>query len=145
MLGSAEQDAFVSRSVVAIVTTIRADGSPASSMVAFARRDDRLFFTTNVQRAKARMLERDSRATVVVLNQHEPWSFVSIDGDVVIHRNNPPELRQLMLDAVDHPDYVWSRNFTETAIAADGRAMFELVPTRVSGVVALRGILATDE
>jgi PPOX class probable F420-dependent enzyme len=144
MLGSSEHDAFIARSVTAIVTTIRADGSSASSMVAFARRDDRLFFTTGLQRAKARMLQRDARATVVVLNQHEPWSFVSIEGDVIIHRDNPSELRQLILDAVDHPDYVWSREFTETAITADGRAMFELVPRRVSGVVAPRESQSAD-
>ena len=77
-------------------------------MVSFARLGDRLYFTTTMNRAKARMLQRDPHAALTVLNPHEPWSFVSVDGTVVIHRDNP-----------DGP----------------GRAMFELVPSRVSGVV----------
>ncbi|HAN36865.1 MAG TPA: hypothetical protein DCQ52_16010 [Acidimicrobiaceae bacterium] len=135
MLGSAEQDEFVSRSVIAIVTTVRQDGSPSSSMVSFARLGDRLYFTTTMNRAKARMLQRDPHAALTVLNPHEPWSFVSVDGTVVIHRDNPAALRALILDRVDHPDYRWSRSEVEQMIDGPGRAMFELVPSRVSGVV----------
>ena len=43
MLGSVEQDEFVTRSTIAIVTTLRLDGSPSSSRVSFARRGDHLF------------------------------------------------------------------------------------------------------
>ena len=40
MIGSEAQDAFVGRSMIAIATTIRTDGSPSSSMVSFVRDGD---------------------------------------------------------------------------------------------------------
>jgi PPOX class probable F420-dependent enzyme len=135
MLGTSAQDGFITRSIAAIVTTTRADGSAASSMVSFARLEDRLFFTTTMDRAKAKMLVRDPRATLAILNPHEPWSFVSVEGDVTIHYDNPAELRELILQSTDHPDNPWSRAEIEQMITAPGRAMFELLPTRISGVV----------
>ena len=136
MLGTAEQDAFVSRSVIALVTTLRVDGSPMSSMVSFARRGDELFFTTTMDRAKGRTLARDPRTALTILNPAEPWSFVSVEGEVVIHRDNPLELRDLILDYCGrHPAYTWSRDEIATMIAAPGRAVFEVHPTRVSGAV----------
>jgi hypothetical protein len=81
MLGSPEQDYFVSRGIIAMPTTVRRDGSPASSMVSYARRGDRVFFTTTLG-AQA-------------------------------------EIEQM--------------------ISAPGRAVFELAPTRVSGVLLTLG------
>lgn len=100
MFGTEDQDEFVERCVIAILTTLRAHGSPASSMVSFARRADRLFFTTTLDRVKGRSLVRDPRCTVTVINQREPWSFVAVEGHVVVHFDNPPELRQLILGLV---------------------------------------------
>jgi PPOX class probable F420-dependent enzyme len=135
MLGTENEDAFVSRSVIALVTTVRSNGTPSTSMVSFARRGDRLFFTTTLDRVKGRSLVRDPRCGITVVNPHEPWSFVSVEGEVVIHSDNPAELRQLILDLVDHPDYPWSRDEVEPMVVAPRRAIFELVPHRVSGVV----------
>ena len=135
MLGSVEQDGFVARSIIAIVTTLRTDGSPAASMVSFARRRDQLFFTTTLTRLKGRSLARDPRCGLTVVNPHEPWSFVSIEGRVVIHRDNPAELRELILDSVGHPDYPWTRDEVEAMATAPDRAIFEMTPDRVSGVV----------
>ncbi len=138
MLGSFDQDEFVTRSIIAIITTLRRDGSPSSSMVSFARRGDHLFFTTTMERAKGKMLANDPRVTITIVNPHEPWSFVTVDGKVIIHRDNPPELQQLILDGADHPDYPWPRTDIEQMISAPGRAIFELVSNRVSGVVMPR-------
>lgn len=135
MIGTAAQDAFISRSVIAILTTVRPDGSPSSSMVSFARRDDRLYFTTTVNRHKGRMLARDPRCTLTILNPSEPWSFVAVDGSVIIHEDNPADLRALVLELVERPDFPWSRADIEQMITGPGRAMYEFVPTRVSGVV----------
>ncbi len=135
MLGSIEQDEFVSRNVIAIATTVRRDGSPSSSTVSFARAGDHLYFTTTLHRAKGRMLLRDPRLALTVLDPHAPWSFVVVEGSVTIHRDNPANLRDLILDRCEHPDYPWSRSEVEQMIVGPGRAVFELVPTRVSGVV----------
>ena len=135
MIGTEDHDAFVSRSVIGLVTTVRSDGTPSTSMVSFARRGNRLYFTTTLDRVKGRSLVRDPRCGITILNPHEPWSFVNVEGEVVIHRDNPIELRQLILDLVEHPDYPWSREEITPMLESVGRAMFELVPHRVSGVV----------
>ncbi len=138
MLGTAEQDAFVSRSLIAIVTTLRADGTPSNSIVSFARREDCLLFSTTIRRLKGKTLARDPQASLTVLNPHEPWSYVSIEGRVTIHRDNPAELRKLMLDCwIGNPDYIWSREEVEPMMVAPGRAVFELEPARVSGALIL--------
>lgn len=139
MIGTQDQDAFVSRSVIALVTVVRSSGCPSTSMVSFARAGDRLFFTTTLDRLKGRALARDPRCSLTILNPHEPWSFVSVDGAVVIHRDNPTELRALILDSAGHPDYPWTREEIEPLLVAPGRAMFELTPQRVTGVVLPRG------
>jgi PPOX class probable F420-dependent enzyme len=135
MLGTNDHDEFITRSIIAIATTLRADGSPASSMISFVRLDDRLYFTTTMDRLKGRSLARDPRVTLTVLNPHEPWSFVSVEGLVRIHRDNPPELRSLVVALADHPDYPWSRSEVDAMVTAPGRAIFELNADRVSGVV----------
>lgn len=135
MLGSADQDDFITRSLIAVVTTVRADGSPSSSMVSFARRNDHLYFTTTLDRLKGRTLQHDPRLSLTVLNPHEPWSYMCVEGQVTIHRDNPTELRDLILALVDHPDYPWPRDEVEAMLTAPGRAMFELLPNRVTGVV----------
>ena len=68
------------------------------------------------------MLANDPRATITVLNPHEPWSFVTVDGKITIHRDNPPELQQMILDGADHPDYPWPHTDIEQMISAPGRA-----------------------
>ena len=80
MIGTSAQDVFISSSVIGLLTTIRNDGSPSSSMVSFARRSDRLFFSTTVDRLKGRMLSRDRRCGLTVLNPKEPWSFVVVEA-----------------------------------------------------------------
>lgn len=105
-------------------------------MVGFARRGDSLYFSTTTDRLKGRTLARDARACLTVLHAREPWSFVSIEGLVTIHTDNPQELRDLLLDySGKHPDYAWERSEIAVMIAAPGRAIFQLEPTRVSGVV----------
>lgn len=91
-----------------------------------------------MDRAKGKMLANNPRANLTALNPHEPWSFVVVEGAVTIHRHNPVELQQLILDGADHPDYPWTRTEVGEMISAPGRAMFELVPNRVSGVVMPR-------
>ena len=72
MIGSEDLDAFVSRSQTAIVTTMRKDGSPSSSMIGDARDGDRLLFSTTVDRVKGRTLARDRRAAICIINENEP-------------------------------------------------------------------------
>jgi len=141
MLGKPEFDAFITRSFTAIVSTVRGSGTPASSMVSYARLDDAIYFSTTLDRLKGKSLVRDPRLALCVINDHEPNAYVTVEGSVIIHRDNPTALHERMYaywqGFVDsHPAGPWSlfgRANLEKMWAAPGRAIFEVHATRVSG------------
>ncbi len=143
MIGSEEIDAFVSRSQTAIVTTVRTNGSPSSSMIGFARVGDRLLFSSTVDGVRGRTLARDPRAAMCVINENEPNAFAAVEGTVTIHTDNPTELHEQMFayrdGLVDHfPMGFWATAGHEAVgkmWAEPGRAVYELTPTRVSGMI----------
>lgn len=143
MLGSDKVDAFITRSFTGIVTTVRRDGTPASSMVSYARLGDRLYFSTALDRLKGRSLARDPRLVLCAVNDLEPNSYASVEGQVVIHRDNPKDLHERMFAfwagfVERHPASPWAafgRKSLEKMWAEPGRAIFELLPARVSGQV----------
>ena len=68
MIGTPEQDAFVNKQKWAVVTTLRADGSPTNSIIFFARDGDTLIFSTTADRLKTKTLKRDNRIAICVLD-----------------------------------------------------------------------------
>ena len=143
MIGTRDLDSFISRSQTAIATTIREDGSPSSSMISYARDGDRLYFSTTTDRVKGRTLARDPRVALCIINLDAPDSFVSVEGTVTIHRDNPKELRELLFRYWDkllpnYPKGMWAtegREQIEPMLTQAGRAIFEVTPTRVSGFI----------
>lgn len=141
VIGTPEQDAFISRSFAAIVSTVRKDGTPATSMIFYGRSGDRLFFSTVRTRVKGRTLARDPRLTLTILNTNEPNSFLSVEGTVIVHEDNAPARRELLYRYWDgvtrlHPGSAWrsgGREATEQLFTQPGRAIYEVVPMRVSG------------
>ena len=141
MIGTPEQDAFVSRSFAAIASTVRKDGTSAASMIFYGREGDKLLFSTVRTRVKGRTLERDPRLTLTVINTNEPNSFISVEGSVVVYEDNAPERREQLYRYWDkvtaiHPGSAWNsggRESTEALFTQPGRAIYELTPTRVSG------------
>ena len=66
---SEAQRAFIrDNAFYAVVTTLRADGSPHSTVVWVTEENGKVLFNTAYPRVKARDLERDPRASVVVLD-----------------------------------------------------------------------------
>ena len=72
---------------------------------------------------------------MTILNPESPWSFVSVEGLVTVHEDNPIELRRIFLGSTEHPLYPMNPADVDEMIGQPGRAMFELVATRVAGVV----------
>ena len=141
MLGNAEFDAYISRSFTGIVTTVRKDGSPASSMISYARLGDSLYFSTTLGRFKGKSLQGDPRLALCVVNDREPNAYVTVEGSVVIHRDNPKALHERMFTfwagfVELHPKSPWvffGRETLESMWSQPGRAIFEIKATRVSG------------
>ena len=141
MIGTPEQDAFISRSFSAIASTVRADGTVASSMIFYGRDGDRLWFSTVQDRVKGRTIARDPRITICIANTNEPNSFVTVQGSVEAYLDNPAERREAVYPDWGsvtrlHPapgGHNGGRESTEALFTQRGRAVYAVTPRRVSG------------
>lgn len=85
MIGSNElEDRFITDHRWAVLTTLRADGQPLSSVVAYARDGDTLLVSTPGTTFKRRSLDRDARVSCCVVSNREPFNFVNIEGRATI-------------------------------------------------------------
>ena len=74
------QRAFLENSFVGVVTDLRPDGSPHSTVVWVDVDDDGVSFNTAWPRAKPRHLAADPRMSLTVLDPGDPYRWISIDG-----------------------------------------------------------------
>jgi PPOX class probable F420-dependent enzyme len=65
-----------------VVTTLRKDGSPHSTVVWVDEQDGEILFNTAYPRAKARHLDRDPRASVVVVDPEDAYRWLAVSGPV---------------------------------------------------------------
>ena len=64
----------------AVVTTLRKDGSPHSTIVWVDWDDENAVFNTTMFRAKGHNLTREPRVSVVVWDRENPYRYLSIEG-----------------------------------------------------------------
>jgi PPOX class probable F420-dependent enzyme len=74
------QRAFLGKPYVGVVTDLRPDGSPHSTVVWVDVDDDGVSFNTAWPRAKPRYLEQDPRVSLTVLDPEDPYRWISITG-----------------------------------------------------------------
>ena len=65
---------------VGVLTTLRADGSPHSTVVWVDVEDGVVSFNTEEGRAKVRHVDDDPRVSLLVLDPSDPYKWVSITG-----------------------------------------------------------------
>ena len=127
-------DSFISDHRWAVLTTLRKNGQPVSSVVAYARDGDTLVISTPGGTFKRRSLARDPRATLCVITNQEPFNFVSVEGPVDIETDNLLEdTRKVFRNIADagwqEPEDLngWLRD--------QQRVILRLRPARVYGVI----------
>src|SRR6188474_173189 len=74
------QRAFLEYPFVGVVTDLRPDGSPHSTVVWVDVDDEGVSFNTAWPRAKPRYLEDDPRLSLVVLDPQDPYRWIAITG-----------------------------------------------------------------
>jgi PPOX class probable F420-dependent enzyme len=77
---TAAQRAFLENPFVGVVTDLRSDGSPHSTVVWVDVDDDGVSFNTAWPRAKPRHLSADPRVSLTVLDPGDPYRWISISG-----------------------------------------------------------------
>lgn len=78
---------------VGALTTLGADGTPHTTPVWIDRDGDDVLMSTTTNRVKARNLERDPRAGVLVIDPDNPVGYFSINGLVTLE---PDEEKALL-------------------------------------------------
>lgn len=137
MIGTPNQDAFLNRTKMAVVTTLRKDGSPASSVIFFARDGDTLFFSTTASRFKARSLANDARIAITAVEDPPAYGYVTVEGTATIlspeHGDDiiTPHLK-LQETMTGQPVQVSDQ--LRERLAREGRVIVRVTPTRVHGV-----------
>jgi len=134
MIGTAEQDAFINKNKWAVVTTLRKDGSPTSSVIFFARDGDELIFSTTEDRFKTKTIDNDARISFCVLDDGAPYGFVTVEGNATIQREDVVSLHTLIVSAMRGGQFDPPEGYAER-LDQEGRLVIRLKADRVSGVV----------
>jgi PPOX class probable F420-dependent enzyme len=81
---SAPERAFLEQPFVGVVTDLRPDGSPHSTVVWVDVDDEGVSFNTAWPRAKPRYLEADPRASLTVVDPGDPYRWITVEGRVTL-------------------------------------------------------------
>ena len=78
------QRAFLENPFVGVVTDLRSDGSPHSTVVWVDVDDEGVSFNTAWPRAKPRYLSADPRVSLTVLDPGDPYRWIAIEGTATL-------------------------------------------------------------
>ena len=133
MIGTPAQDAFISKNNAAIVTTVRKDGSPTSSLISYMRDGDDLLFSTMASRLKAKTLKNDARIAFCVISR-DAASYVSIEGTGTIETDDIVAKHVALNTAMRGGNFTPPEGFGER-LRNEGRVIIRVRAKRVSGVI----------
>jgi PPOX class probable F420-dependent enzyme len=107
----------------AIVTTLRQDGSPHSTILWIDWEDEWVLINTAVGRAKERHLRQDPRVSVCVHAANDMYRYLVVEGEVELTTDG----------AAEHADRLWRRyrGIGFVGPANEQRIIARLRPTRV--------------
>ena len=115
-LGSQERSFIDQNPFVGVVTTLREDGSPHSTIVWMDVDDGKVSFNTARGRAKDRHLQKDPRVSVVVADPSNAYKWVAVTGRAELTEEGADaQIDKLAKKYIDKDEYPW-RSPTETRV-----------------------------
>ncbi len=133
MIGTTEQDAFITANRWAVVTSIRADGSPSNSVIFYAREGDELIFSTTESRLKAKTIRNNPNIAITILDEGAPFRFVTVEGKATIQTEDLVPGHIAVNQAMRREEFTPPAGY-EAGLKAAGRVLIRLKASRVSGV-----------
>ncbi len=116
---------FLDNPFVATVTTLRADGSPHTTVVWTETGSDAVWFNTAHGRAKARHIEADPRVSLTVVDPANSYRWVSITGRAALVDNGADDqIDRLAKKYLGKDEYPWRS-------AEEQRVGVRIVPEQV--------------
>ena len=129
-----EWNGFVHSHRWAVLTTLRADGGPVSSVVAYAVDGDELVVSTRKPSFKRVSAERNGRVNLCVLSNEEPFNFVAVEGRCKVEHEDLVQATKLIFRNIEGTGYDEPEDL-QGWLDADQRVIFRIKPQRVYGVI----------
>lgn len=132
-LSDAEREAFLARPRLGMLSTLSADGAPVTVPVWFEWDGVAARVFTGAVTGKARRIQRDARASLLVPNNvGEPESWVAFEGDVAIVNDGAIELAERLAHRYwDMNDAAHRAELESWRKAAPHLRVLELTPRRI--------------
>jgi PPOX class probable F420-dependent enzyme len=101
---------FLENPFVGVVTTLREDGSPHSTVVWVDVEDGVPVFNTALGRKKPQNLEQDPRASLLVIDPQDAYKWVSVDGKAEVTTDGAdPQIDKLAKKYLGKDEYPWRK------------------------------------
>ena len=101
---------FLQQPFAGALTTLRADGSPHTTVVWVDVDDDGPSFNTAAGRAKPRHIERDPRVSLLVVDPEDQYKWVSITGRAEITTDGADgQIDRLAKKYLGQDEYPWRK------------------------------------
>ena len=105
-----KQEQFLENPYVGVVTTLRDDGSPHSTVVWVDREDGAVSFNTARGRAKERHVARDPRISLLVVDPQDPYKWVAVSGQAeLVDEGADEQIDKLAKKYLGQERYPWRR------------------------------------
>jgi PPOX class probable F420-dependent enzyme len=116
------QQQFLDNPYVAVVTTLRSDGSPHSTVVWIEQSNGEVSFNTATGRAKERHVANDPRVSLIVVDPQNAYQWVAITGTAELTTEDAdPQIDRLAKKYLGQDEYPW-RSDTEERVKVRVRA-----------------------
>jgi PPOX class probable F420-dependent enzyme len=136
MIGSDLQDAFISAHLWAVLTTLRKDGTPSSSMIAYARQGDELVVSTPGTTLKRRTVSGDPRVALAIVGADAPFDCLTLEGRAVVETSDlAAATRAVLLRVEDLYGPAPQGEALAQWMAASERVILRITPTRVYATI----------
>jgi PPOX class probable F420-dependent enzyme len=117
--------AFLESPFVGVVTDLRPDGSPHSTIVWVDVDDQGVSFNTAWPRAKPRYLSADPRLSLTVVDTADPYRWISISGTAqLVEEGANDQIDRLAKKYVARDTYPWHK-------PEERRVTVRIAPTRI--------------
>jgi PPOX class probable F420-dependent enzyme len=101
---------------VGVATTLREDGSPHSTIVWVDVEGDKVSFNTARDRLKPKNLERDPRASLLMVDPNDSYKWVAVSGHAELTEEGADaQIDKLAKKYLGKDEYPW-RNPAETRV-----------------------------
>lgn len=109
-IGAKQEQFLAENPFVGVVTDLREDGSPHSTVVWVDVDDGKVSFNTARGRAKPSNLERDPRASLLVVDPSNPYRWVSVTGRAeVTEEGADAQIDKLAKKYLGKDEYPWRK------------------------------------